>query len=406
MPVELKRPCPVCQSQTGNFLYHQDFILFDGHPLSQGFDLVYCDNCYFTFADTTVTQADYDEYYTNLSRYQDNKTSTGGGESNYDSIRLDNAVNDIVQVVPNKEARILDIGCANGGLLKRLKDIGYKNLVGLDPSPVCVANTKSLTCLEAYASSLYHIPVELGKFDLIIVSHVLEHLFEVGEAVSAFADILNANGILYAECPDAAKYDQQVHAPFQEFNTEHINHFSLISFQNIFSLAGFEKVKDGQRFVLNPSGLPYAVVYGFYARKEALETPSTLAKDQEALESIKNYIQLSSNILSCMENKISLLNQEQQEILVWGTGQLTMKLLVNTSLKKSKIKGFIDSSPVNEGRQLLNIPIHHPSNMADKISHKDIILVTSTIYEDAIKEDIVTLYKFTNRIEGLKSCLN
>ncbi|QMU28964.1 class I SAM-dependent methyltransferase [Adhaeribacter radiodurans] len=401
MPVELKRPCPVCQSQTGNFLYHQDFILFDGHPLSQGYDLVYCDNCYFTFADTTVTQADYDEYYTNLSRYQDNKTSTGGGENALDAKRLDDTVADIVKKLTSKNARILDIGCANGGLLKRFKDLGYTNLVGIDPSPVCAENTKKLTGLEAHAASLFHIPAHLGTFDVIIVSHVLEHLFDLYQAIEGFYAILNEGGIVYAECPDAGNYYKVIHAPFQEINTEHINHFSTTSFFNLFSIHNFTKLADGKRSFLIPSGLPYTAVYGFY-QKSAENTSNEITKDYATVEAIQSYIQKSSLILTRINEKIEELNSRQKEIFVWGTGQLTMKLLANTALRNANIKAFIDSSPVNAGRHLNNRPILHPTKVADFISKDDVILITSTIYEEAIQNDISTIYKFQNQVEGLK----
>ena len=41
----------------------------------------------------------------------------------------------------DKNASILDVGCANGGLLEALRALGYSNLVGLDPAPACVDNT-------------------------------------------------------------------------------------------------------------------------------------------------------------------------------------------------------------------------------------------------------------------------
>jgi len=41
--------------------------------------------------------------------------------------------------IPSREARVLDVGCASGRLLANIRDLGFPNVVGLDPSPACAA---------------------------------------------------------------------------------------------------------------------------------------------------------------------------------------------------------------------------------------------------------------------------
>ena len=72
------RSCPVCAADGATLLRHQPFELPEGHPLSNGYDVVECGRCDFVFADTTFSQADYDRFYALFSKYEDNKTSTGG----------------------------------------------------------------------------------------------------------------------------------------------------------------------------------------------------------------------------------------------------------------------------------------------------------------------------------------
>ena len=45
----------------------------------------------------------------------------GGGESAADADRLIQVAAYLAEQVPDRKARILDLGCANGGLLKALK---------------------------------------------------------------------------------------------------------------------------------------------------------------------------------------------------------------------------------------------------------------------------------------------
>ena len=60
-------------------LHEQSFIVPENHPLTDGYVVVSCNSCGFVFADTIVTQKDYDKFYASYSKYSDAKTSTGGG---------------------------------------------------------------------------------------------------------------------------------------------------------------------------------------------------------------------------------------------------------------------------------------------------------------------------------------
>jgi hypothetical protein len=65
--------CPICQEENGEILHTQNFVLPDGHPLSNGCDILCCDRCSFVYADTKVSQKGYDIFYAKLSKYEDKK---------------------------------------------------------------------------------------------------------------------------------------------------------------------------------------------------------------------------------------------------------------------------------------------------------------------------------------------
>lgn len=70
-------------------------------------------------------------------------------------------------------ARVLDVGCGLGNNILLLKEYGYENVVGVDISSEMIAYAKSKDC-EAYTLNEFS---ELkGEYDLILFSHVLEHL--------------------------------------------------------------------------------------------------------------------------------------------------------------------------------------------------------------------------------------
>src|SRR4051812_21928625 len=188
---------PVCNSGKAKVVHNIEFVLFDNHPMAGGYNLVQCVKCLFIYADTHVTQQELDIYYKELSKYEDKNIGTGGGYSKKDKDRLLKKAEFISSQLPDKNARIIDLGCANGGLLKELKVLGYNNLVGLDPSSTCVEITKNEVGCDAYQMSLFNIDESLGKFDLVILSHVLEHLLDLTSTIQTLNSLLKEGSLLY-----------------------------------------------------------------------------------------------------------------------------------------------------------------------------------------------------------------
>ena len=230
------RLCPICLHDEAEVLHHQKFATPDGYPLPDRFDVVACTACGMIYADTSATQADYSRYYAELSNYE----SPGGSGATpaWDLARLGAAAKAMRQAVERAglavaNARVCDIGCANGGLLQALHGEGFRHLTGVDPSAQCVANTMAAG-FEAVVGDLSNVEARLHApaFDVVVLTAVLEHVMDAGGAVAALSRLCNSTGMVFLEVPDAAAYEHFLHAPFQDFNTEHINHFSRASLRN------------------------------------------------------------------------------------------------------------------------------------------------------------------------------
>src|ERR1700740_504943 len=119
MNVNASRPCPVCSATVCLALHEQRFILPEGHPLSDGYMVVSCESCGFVYADTGVAHQQFDDFYARFSKYEDAQTGTGTGLTAWDQKRLSDTAREIARSV-DRGARVLDLGCANGGLLAEL----------------------------------------------------------------------------------------------------------------------------------------------------------------------------------------------------------------------------------------------------------------------------------------------
>ena len=402
------RKCPVCNSEEANFIYKVQFALFDNHPMMDGYNVVQCKQCSFIYADTHVTQKELDNYYKKLSKYEDKNIGTGGGYNKNDKDRLLKTAEFISSYLPDKNARILDLGCANGGLLKELKSLGFTNLVGLDPSSICVEITKNEVGCEAYQMSLFNIDESLGKFDLVILSHVLEHLLDLTSTIHTLNNLLKEGSQLYVECPDASNYNKVIHAPLQEFNTEHINHFTEVSFENLFGLHGYQEICTGNKIMKIASDQDYYGVYGIF-KKTVGVSDYTLKPDEEIIDIIFDYIRKSERIFDDILDNFSGIDPSES-IALYGTGQFAFKLLSRLGLKNYNDIKLFDNNALNVGKKIQGVEILPGKNIVSEYEKAPFtIVITSLIYENGIRKQIEE--EFRNKslnsptIVGFQNCL-
>jgi 2-polyprenyl-3-methyl-5-hydroxy-6-metoxy-1,4-benzoquinol methylase len=142
----------------------------------------------------------------------------------------------------NKGAKILDIGCGNGGFIYWLKQLGYENSFGIDISPEQVAEAKEMgiSGIEL-ADAKEFLKGKSGFYDAIFARDFLEH-FEKGEVLEILdlaKSSLKKEGFLMGQTPNAGNifWGRLRHGDFT-----HELSFTKESLNQIFSVAGFEKI--------------------------------------------------------------------------------------------------------------------------------------------------------------------
>ena len=378
------RPCPVCGGSTASALQEMRFTLPDEHPLADRYTVACCCTCGFVYADTPSSQAVYDRYYAELSKYSDAITGTGGGESDWDRRRLEDTARVIARALGDPSARTVDIGCANGGLLAALEREGMTRLEGVDPSPACVDATSRLSHAKGYVGGLFDLPDAVRNADAAVLSHVLEHVRDVPRALGQLRGVLRPGGMAYVEVPDATRYSDCLVAPFQDFNVEHINHFSPASLANALEQNGFVVEHVEQKTIAASATAPYPAVFAI-ARAIQVGDVSAPRYDESLSPAIADYIDRSRDLLDTIARHLDRELAGVREIVVWGTGQTTLTAVANTSLGGARVVAFTDSSSRYHGRRLAGIPVVPP----ESVREYDVpIVVGSIIHHDAIASRI------------------
>src|SRR5262249_47117879 len=369
----LVRGCPVCGRDGGEVLHHQRFAVFDGYPLPDAYDVAACPECGMVFAETPATQPDYDRYYSEWSIY-----ASGSVASEFERERQ----RGVARRLASDASRILDIGCGSGLLLELLREGGHASITGLDPSPSCVATVRAKG-IAAYQGWFSALPSELATYDLVILNSVLEHLLDVRAAIAAVIRVLAPGGRLFISVPDAARYADHLHAPFHDFSTEHINHFSPESLDALLVQFGMHRVAFDRLSVRGPGGLPIPIFEATYERGEGLR-----GAVYDMRRAMRRYIELSAAWMARLNARIESALEPSPDLIVWGTGQLAMKLARETALAKAPIIAWVDGNPVHHGRKLRGAPVLAP----DKIDTPTApVLITTLLHMAAIEKRIRSL---------------
>lgn len=150
----------------------------------------------------------------------------------------------------NQTARILDYGCGQGVFLMQLQNAGYTNIFGADilKPRVNELNERGLQVTMTDGS-----PEDISKlpkgFDLIVLSHVLEHFPKnhILPALTALRSLLSPTGKLFVAVPNA----QSATGPYWAYEDyTHSTLFTAGSLLHYLELAGFHRVE-----LIDPYGI-------------------------------------------------------------------------------------------------------------------------------------------------------
>ena len=96
----------------------------------------------------------------------------------------------------DRDARVLEVGCGAGARLAAMRDWGFTRLTGIDPfvpadAPGIPGVTRRREALETHR----------GRYDFVMMHHVLEHLADPHRAMRALRDRLAPDGVALVRTP-------------------------------------------------------------------------------------------------------------------------------------------------------------------------------------------------------------
>lgn len=359
------RRCPVCGSERRRAIHTQRYALFDDSRLPRETQICTCDECGMAFAVSCATAQDYRGHYARHSKYDTAVSASGSGESAHDAKRLTELVEWLAPHVA-AESAILDVGAGRGGLAHAFRQHGYPHVSGLDPAEGCVAAMRTAgLCAHVGELEADHWPTDPDRFELIVLSHVIEHVFDATAALSRAAQRISPRGLVYVEVPDASRYTLEGFPPFYFFDPEHINHFDANSLEVLAMRCGMRVRSRWNRTLAVGPGQSYPAVGVLLEARGIADADASAAAPRADTETpLVRYLAACRASMAKSVDPAALagVGTARRPVIVWGAGSHAQRLLAQTLLGTCAIDCIIDADVGKQGRRLAGHTVVSPED--------------------------------------------
>jgi len=154
----------------------------------------------------------------------------------------------VLSFVPSSAARILDVGCGSGMLGERLRQSRDRYIVGITYSPteaeLASKRLSKVICAELNGFDFS----SLGKFDCVILSHILEHLYFPDRCLESLKCVLHKESVVVLALPNVVWWKQRLQFLVGKWRYQdsgildrtHFRFFDVHSSKQLLEEAGYE----------------------------------------------------------------------------------------------------------------------------------------------------------------------
>ena len=285
---------------------------------------------------------------------------------------------------PNK-SYIIDIGSNDGVALKPFKDLGFKNILGVEPAKnlAKLANKNKIKTYNGFLEKKNLKNIKKNA-DLILASNVFAHSDNLKEMAECMIQLLSKKGIIIIEVQYLM--DTLKDLTFDNIYHEHYNYWSLTSLMNFFKQF---QVKIIRAEKINTHGGSIRIYISKNKNKKSEKNVKDLLMKEEkfGIKDFRTYQNFGEKVYKIRENVIKNLNnlkKKNKSIVGYGAPAKATTALNFFGLSK-KIDFIVEDNNLKHNKFVpgVNIPIYKKS----KITKKNTILVLAWNFFDEIKKN-------------------
>ncbi len=311
--------------------------------MDQLFELSYsiCGDCQFIFLADYVGDDFIEEYYRKGSYLRRSEIT------NSEMIAFRQQSEFLSKHRPLYGNRVLEIGADTGQFLLHLK-YAFNCEVYYDELSIEAKAIIEKQGLLPEFSSLESKP----ELDVIVVRHVLEHIFDLDGFLAYCESLLKPDGCLFIEVPDWSHLDENTDG----FNFEHLNQFNSNSLTTLLKRNGFvlEHLEKSQ---WEEFATPNRVI-------RAIAQRSSVARlgEGKIIEDFRAHYRVKMESFLALDRILERLPEDTVIGLYPGAAH-TFTALRETGLPKFKVSGIYDIDSKKQGRVFEGITIKAPEKL-------------------------------------------
>jgi SAM-dependent methyltransferase len=242
--------CALCGSQMSPLFRARDYRRADDPEERQ---LYWCAGCQYGRLRGDFTPSEVASFYPALYYTHGTAQKPANKLSIFDRVRLHLAWRldagvplQPSEIVPVRSGHLTfcDLGCGSGEQLRQFKEAGYE-VIGVEPDPR--ARSIAQIAGEVLDGTAEDIPAKIAgmQFDVVLLSHVLEHCIDPIKALSNVQKIITSDGTLVVEVPNNNALGFTVFQAVWRWTDipRHLNFFTEKSLRAALQKSGFTVTK-------------------------------------------------------------------------------------------------------------------------------------------------------------------
>lgn len=385
-----KRYCAVCKSDDFVLAFEQKYKSIVGlGDVNYTQTIVICKKCGFTYNNPVPVMDELSKYYTMFSNYENPQRD---GKESREMLNKWNRTYQLVEKAfpPNFAGKALEIGCATATGLSIFKAKGW-DVLGIEPSLKACNLARKLYDIEVI-NGIFDSNALIDKkpFDLIILSHVVEHLTFPDQMIRDLKPLLKDNGLVYIEVPNMLR----PFVPMGYFMFEHLNYFTPTTLSSLMAVNGFSA--EIELFDNSAEIEPFYPVIVSIGKKKQESQDDVINDYAAAYAAIKDYKDTSGKEVAKLQSRIDTILESVSKgrLGIWGAGIHTSQLLSLTSLSNHDIACVFDNDTKKHGERINGIEIIALGQPEEVKKTVDAIIISSKASENEIYNQIKYLINY------------
>jgi len=218
------------------------------------------------------------------------------------------------------------------------------------------------------------------KVDVVILRHVLEHIFDLESFMKYLRSILLEGGSLFIEVPDWTYFD--VHT--DPFIFEHLNQFNTACLVHLLRRTGWQVEALEKSVHPDDPATPNRVL-----RIVASPSSQPLPGDPAIADRFRTFAEVQYNGWKTALNDLLRSEGTGKSIALYPASHLTFEALTESKLGQVPVLGMFDIDPKKQGQEILGLKVYPPEAL--RAQRPDLILVFTMGYEREIRESFAAM---------------